>query len=215
MQRKLDKHIFVKEGDKFLDYMKLYEIALGVTRGIEYLRQGCDMQILHFDIKPYNILLDNNFTPKISDFGPAKVYPSDHSIVSLTIARGTLRDMAPPELYYKKMVVMLLMEMVGRRKNINANAKHLSQIYFLLWVYDQVTGGTSVEVEEMIIVALWCIQLNPYHRPQMSKVLEMLEGDIGKLQMTPKPFIYPADVLFNNDKFEMELEIFSTYQALQ
>ncbi|XP_056158513.1 rust resistance kinase Lr10-like [Syzygium oleosum] len=227
----LDKHIFSEEDDKFLDYKKIYEIALGVARGIKYLHQGCDMQILHFDIKPHNILLDKNFTPKVSDFGLAKLYPTDHSIISLTAARGTLGYMAPELLYksiggvsYKADVYsfgMMLMELAGRRKNINANAEHSSQIYFPLWVYDQVSEGTSVEMEEvveeerkvikkMIIVALWCIQLNPDHRPPMSKVLEMLEGDIGKLQMPPKPLTYPSDVSIDNHITEMELKTFST-----
>ena len=47
-----------------------------MARGIEYLHRGCDVQILHFDIKPHNILLDENFTPKVSDFGLAKLYPA-------------------------------------------------------------------------------------------------------------------------------------------
>ncbi|XP_039173662.1 rust resistance kinase Lr10-like [Eucalyptus grandis] len=226
----LDKQIFTKEGDKFLDYKKIYEIALGVARGIEYLHQGCDMQILHFDIKPHNILLDKNFTPKVSDFGLAKLYPANHSIVSLTIARGTLGYMAL-ELFYRNIggvsykadvysFGMLLMEMAGRRKNINANAEHSSQIYFPLWVYDQVSEEKRVEIEivaeerkvikKMIIVALWCIQLNPDHRPSMSKVLKMLDGDIDELQMPPKPLIYPPNVPVNNDEAEMELETFST-----
>ncbi|XP_039173671.1 rust resistance kinase Lr10-like [Eucalyptus grandis] len=226
----LDKQIFTKEVDKFLDYKKIYEIALGVARGIEYLHKGCDMQILHFDIKPHNILLDKNFIPKVSDFGLAKLYPANHSIVSLTAARGTLGYMAP-ELFYRNIggvsykadvysFGMLLMEMAGRRKNINANAEHSSQIYFPLWVYDQVSEEKSVEIEivaeerkvikKMIIVAFWCIQLNPDHRPSMSKVLKMLEGDIDELQMPPKPLIYPPDVPVNNDEAEMELETFST-----
>ncbi|KAF8009154.1 hypothetical protein BT93_J0211 [Corymbia citriodora subsp. variegata] len=227
----LDKLIFSEEGDKFLDIKKINEIALGVAKGIEYLHRGCDMQILHFDIKPHNILLDKNFTPKISDFGLAKLYPTDHSIVSLTAARGTLGYMAPELIYksiggvsYKADVYsfgMLLMEMASRRKNTNANAEHSSQIYFPLWVYDQVSEGTSVDMEEvveeegnvikkMIIIALWCIQLDPDHRPPMNKVLEMLEGDIGKLHMPPKPLIYPPDVSVNSDKSDMELETLST-----
>ncbi|XP_018720688.2 rust resistance kinase Lr10 isoform X4 [Eucalyptus grandis] len=227
----LDKRIFTKEGDKFLDYKKIYEIALGVVRGIEYLHRGCDKQILHFDIKPHNILLDKNFLPKISDFGLAKLYPIDHSIVSMTAARGTLGYMAP-ELFYKTLggvsykadvysFGMLLMEMAGRRKNLNANAEHSSQIYFPLWVYDHINEGESVEMDEivgeerevmkkMIIVALWCIQLVPDHRPPMNKVLKMLERDIGNIQMPPKPLIYPPNERIGNDIVEMELETFST-----
>ena len=71
----LNKFIFLK-GEKNipLSWDILYKIALGVGRGIEYLHQGCDMQILHFDIKPHNILLDEDFTPKVLDFGLAKLY---------------------------------------------------------------------------------------------------------------------------------------------
>ena len=96
----LDKYIFSQEGSIPLSIEKIYEISLGVGRGIEYLHQGCDMQILHFDIKPHNILLDENFTPKVSDFALAKLYPPNDSIVSLTAARGTLGYMAP-ELFYE------------------------------------------------------------------------------------------------------------------
>ena len=80
----LDKFIFLDtENSTVLTWDRIYEIAVGVAQGIEYLHQGCDMQILHFDIKPHNILLDENFIPKVSDFGLAKLYSVDDSIVSL------------------------------------------------------------------------------------------------------------------------------------
>jgi serine/threonine protein kinase len=41
--------------------------------GLEYLHSGCNTRIVHFDIKPQNILLDQSFCPKISDFGLAKL----------------------------------------------------------------------------------------------------------------------------------------------
>jgi len=193
----------------------MFDIALGVARGIEYLHQGCDMQILHFDIKPHNILLDENFTPKVSDFGLAKLYPVNDSIVSLTAARGTLGYMAP-ELFYKNIggvsykadvysFGMLLLEMAGRRKNINAFAEHSSQIYFPTWVYDQLQNGNDVEILEdateeekkmgkkMIFVALWCIQMKPNDRPSMNKVVQMLEGKVECLKMPSKPFLSSLD----------------------
>nr|XP_023916359.1 rust resistance kinase Lr10-like [Quercus suber] len=206
----LDKYIFSQEGNISLSIEKTYDISLGVARGIEYLHRGCDMQILHFDIKPHNILLDENFTPKISDFGLAKLYPVNDSIVSLTAVRGTLGYIAP-ELFYKNIggvsykadvysFGMLLLEMANRRKNVNAFADHSSQIYFPTWVYGQFSEGNDIEIEDsteeekkivkkMIIVALWCIQMKPSDRPSMNKVVEMLEGEVECLQMPSKPFL--------------------------
>ncbi|KAK8622538.1 hypothetical protein V6N13_117448 [Hibiscus sabdariffa] len=208
----LDKIIFTEENKNTLGWKKMFDIVLGVARGIDYLHHGCDMQILHFDIKPHNILLDENFNPKVSDFGLAKLYSVDDSIVSLTAARGTIGYIAP-ELVYKNLggisykadvysFGMLLMEMVGRRKNVNAFAEHTSQIYFPSWVYDRLDQGDDMElgdvsedektmVRKMIITAFWCIQLQPADRPSMNKVLKMLESDVELLEMPPKPFHQP------------------------
>ncbi|BFG34832.1 hypothetical protein CerSpe_211060 [Prunus speciosa] len=215
----LEKYIFSQQGDVSLSCHKIFEIALGVARGIDYLHQGCDMQILHFDIKPHNILLDDNFTPKVSDFGLAKLYPLDNSIVSLTVARGTMGYIAP-ELFYKNIggisykadvysFGMLLMEMAGRRKNLNVGieqSSQFSQIYFPTWVSDQLKAGKDIEIgddatdeekkiiKKMMMVALWCIQMKPIERPSMNKVVEMLEGEIESLQMPPRPFLYPQQI---------------------
>ncbi|WKA07408.1 hypothetical protein VitviT2T_025239 [Vitis vinifera] len=212
----LDKFIFLK-GEKSipLSWERLYKIALGVGRGIEYLHQGCDMQILHFDIKPHNILLDEDFTPKVSDFGLAKLYSTDESIVSLTAARGTLGYIAP-ELFYKNIghvsykadvysFGMLLMEMVGKRRHVSAHEENLSEIFFPSWIYDQIEQGGHMEMgdatedekkymRKMIIVALWCVQMKPIDRPSMSKALNMLEGDVEILQMPLKPTLYSHEM---------------------
>ncbi|KAG6645455.1 hypothetical protein CIPAW_08G124000 [Carya illinoinensis] len=203
----LNKHIFSSEAN-ILNYNKTYDIALGVARGIDYLHKGCDMQILHFDIKPHNILLDENLNPKVSDFGLAKLYPVEDSIVPLTQARGTLGYMAPEMVYqniggisYKADVYsfgMLLMEMASRRKNLNPFTEHSSQIYFPTWIHDQLHDGKIIEIQDaieddrkickkMMIVALWCIQLKPTDRPSMNKVVKMLEGDVECLQVPLKP----------------------------
>ncbi|KAK2635759.1 hypothetical protein Ddye_030551, partial [Dipteronia dyeriana] len=64
----LEKFIYEKYStDKQLKWEKLYQIALGIARGLEYLHRGCSTRILHFDIKPHSILLHEYFYPKISD----------------------------------------------------------------------------------------------------------------------------------------------------
>ncbi|KAH7839322.1 hypothetical protein Vadar_002627 [Vaccinium darrowii] len=141
-------------------------------------------------------------------------WKTDNSKVSLTAARGTMGYMAP-ELFYKNIgrvsykadvysYGMLLMEMAGRRRNLNAFADHTSQIYFPLWIYDQFKEGKEIElgeateeeremVRKMVITALWCIQLRPSDRPPMNNVVEMLEGNVEALGMPPKPFLTPQE----------------------
>ncbi|KAI9085485.1 hypothetical protein K1719_032552 [Acacia pycnantha] len=199
----LDKYILSEDGELSINYEKINEISIGVAGGIEYLHQGCDKQILHFDIKPHNILLDENFSPKISDFGLAKLYPTDKSIVSLTAARGTMGYMAP-ELLYKNIggishkadvysFGMMLMEMAGRRKNYDV-VQNSWQTYFARWVHDQfeetILKNNATEEEKkiaqkIITVAFSCIQLSPSDRPSMSRVVEMLQGDVDASEILP------------------------------
>jgi len=91
----LNNFIFSQERSVSLSWEKLHEISLGVAHGIQYLHRGCEMQILHFDIKPHNILLDENFAPKVSDFGLARLCPANETLKSLTAAGGTIGYMAP------------------------------------------------------------------------------------------------------------------------
>ncbi|XP_059669378.1 rust resistance kinase Lr10-like [Cornus florida] len=87
----LQKFLFTENHKKHsFGLEKLQDIALEIAKGIEYLHQGCNQRILHFDIKPHNILLDHNFNPKVSDFGLAKLCSKEQSTVSMTAARGTI-----------------------------------------------------------------------------------------------------------------------------
>ncbi|XP_072984328.1 LEAF RUST 10 DISEASE-RESISTANCEUS RECEPTOR-LIKE PROTEIN KINASE-like 2.4 [Typha latifolia] len=207
----LDKYIFSAKGTSAhrpFTWEKLNNIALGVARGIDYLHRGCDMQILHFDIKPHNILLDHNFNPKVSDFGLAKLYPKDCSLVSLSAARGTIGYIAPElvsrsfgVISYKSDVYsfgMLLLEMAGGRRNVDPKMENSSQVYYPSWIYDRLNQGdglmidNSIEIHEverkLCLIGLWCIQMKSANRPSMSKVVQMLEGDTNSIEMPSRPF---------------------------
>ncbi|KAK8633323.1 hypothetical protein V6N13_014169 [Hibiscus sabdariffa] len=162
----LDQIIFGKENKIDLSWEKKFDIALGVARGIDYLHQGCDMQILHFDIKPHNILLDENFVPRVADFGLAKLYPVDDSIVSLTQAQDTMGYIVP-ELIYKNLDDM---------------------------DWRDITNVEKIVVRKMVMIASWCVPLKPNDRPSMRKVLEMSETDVELLQMLPRPFQLPHEI---------------------
>ncbi|EEE53760.1 hypothetical protein OsJ_00139 [Oryza sativa Japonica Group] len=210
----LEKYIFPHGSNISRELLvpdKMLDIALGIARGMEYLHQGCNQRILHFDIKPHNILLDYSFNPKISDFGLAKLCARDQSIVTLTAARGTMGYIAP-ELYsrnfgaisYKSDVYsfgMLVLEMVSGRRNTDPTVESQNEFYFPEWIYERVingqdlvltmetTQGEKEMVRQLAIVALWCIQWNPKDRPSMTKVVNMLTGRLQNLQVPPKPFI--------------------------
>ncbi|XP_034197330.1 rust resistance kinase Lr10-like [Prunus dulcis] len=202
---------FISSADSkycFLGWDKLQDIALGVAQGIEYLHQGCDQRILHFDIKPHNVLLDYNFIPKLSDFGLAKLCSKDESIVSMTTARGTMGYIAPEvfsrnfgKVSYKSDVYsfgMLLLEMIRGKTNIGATTENTNQDYYPEAVYNLLDEGEDPRIHfgeegddeiptKLAIVGLWCIQWNPVDRPSMNAVVQMLEGG-EKLTKPPNPF---------------------------
>ncbi|XP_021283079.1 rust resistance kinase Lr10-like isoform X2 [Herrania umbratica] len=193
----------------FLGWEKLQGIALGVAKGLEYLHRGCDQRILHFDIKPHNILLDHNFNPKICDFGLSKMCSKDQSAVSMTTARGTIGYIAPEvfsrnfgNVSYKSDVYsfgMLLLEMVGGRKNIDGKDDNAVEAYYPDWIHNLLEDGEdlriSIEGEErskiakkLATVGLWCIQWHPVDRPSMEVVLQMLDGKEDNLKIPPNSF---------------------------
>ncbi|KAK2983075.1 hypothetical protein RJ640_006462 [Escallonia rubra] len=205
----LEKFVYSKSHkNNFLGWEKMEHIALGTAKGIEYLHQGCAQQILHFDIKPHNILLDQNFNPKISDFGLAKLCSKEKSIVSMTAARGTMGYIAP-EVFSRNFgnvssksdvysFGMLLLEMVGARENIDTGIQNTTQPYFPQWIYDRLGQGREVGIQiegegsdkiakKLTTVGLWCIRWHPVDRPSMKTVIQMLEGQEIP-SMPPNPF---------------------------
>ncbi|KAL6626694.1 hypothetical protein ACP70R_030420 [Stipagrostis hirtigluma subsp. patula] len=185
----LDKYIYSENPKAILGWERLYAIAVGVARGLEYLHHSCNTRIVHFDIKPQNILLDYNFCPTIADFGLAKLCRTKESKLSTTGARGTIGFIAP-EVHSRTLFFfcgvhsrtfgvvstksdvysygMMLLEMVGGRKNVKSVVEKSSQKYFPDWIYDHFAQDDGLqacdvtrEVEEiakkMSLIGLWCV----------------------------------------------------------
>ncbi|KAL3637797.1 hypothetical protein CASFOL_018245 [Castilleja foliolosa] len=209
--KSLDKYIGNCTGSNNLDLQILYKIAIGVAKGLEYLHTGCNTRIVHFDIKPQNILLDEEFCPKISDFGLAKLCKKKQSLMSVIGTRGTIGYIAP-EVYsrnfggvsHKSDVYsygMMVLEMAGAKTSVHQTETTQSTYYFPDKIYEQVVvdvsknldGFITEEEEEtgrkMFLVGFWCIQTNPSERPSISKVVEMLEGSVESIQIPPKPVL--------------------------
>ena len=90
----LDKWIFHRDQELSLDWQTRRNIVLNLAKGLAYLHEECRQKIVHLDIKPQNILLDENFNAKVSNFGLSKLIKRDQSQV-VTTMWGTPVYMAP------------------------------------------------------------------------------------------------------------------------
>lgn len=200
----LDKWIFKKnQGEFLLDWDTRFNIALGTAKGLAYLHEDCDSKIVHCDIKPENVLLDDHFMAKVSDFGLAKLMNREQSHVFTTL-RGTRGYLAPEwitnyAISEKSDVYsygMVLLEIIGGRKNYDPGETS-EKSHFPTYAFKMMEEGklrdifdSELRIDEnddrlqcAIKVALWCIQEDMSMRPSMTRVVQMLEG----LCTVPKP----------------------------
>jgi hypothetical protein len=182
-----------------LKWSTRYQVALGVARGLAYLHDSCRDCIIHCDIKPENILLDDSFVPKIADFGMAKFLGRDFSR-ALTTMRGTIGYLAPEWIsgvaITPKVDVyaygMVLLEILSGRRNSCASCPCTCDhdVYYPVHVArkvleedlttlldDRLNGAANPkEVETICKLACWCIQDGESDRPTMGEVVQILEG---------------------------------------
>ncbi|MED6172348.1 histidine kinase osmosensor [Stylosanthes scabra] len=181
-----------------LDWITRKRIALGAARGLLYLHEQCDPKIIHRDVKAANILLDVYCEAVVGDFGLAKLLDHQDSHVT-TAVRGTVGHIAPEYLSTgqssEKTDVfgfgILLLELISGQRALEfgkaANQKgamldwvkkiHLEKKIDLLVDKELKINYDKIELDEIVQVALLCTQYLPSHRPKMSEVVRMLEGD--------------------------------------
>ncbi|KAM1753087.1 hypothetical protein ACFX12_005714 [Malus domestica] len=186
------------------------EIAYGVAKGLLYLHEECRTQIIHCDIKPQNILLDDYYTPLISDFGLAKLLLMNQS-QTLTAIRGTRGYVAPE--WFRSLPIttkvdvysfgVVLLEIICCRRSVDNEGNCEEKAILTYWVYDCYIEGALDDVvdhevealcdrtilEKFVMVAIWCIQEDPSLRPTMMKVVQMLEG-VAEVPVPPCPSPY-------------------------
>ncbi|PIA38383.1 hypothetical protein AQUCO_02800226v1 [Aquilegia coerulea] len=214
----LDKILYMNHLS--IEWGRLYDIVIEIAKGLCYLHDGYHHQIIHFDIKPSNILLNKNLTPKIKSVGLAKIMARNESHFDLTRIRGTVGYNAPETWMPGSKVThqadvfsfgMMMFEVLGMRNNINK----LDRSWFPERVWEKFeTGQIEQLIEELGItrenredakilsmVALWCAQYIPHNRPSMRTVVKMLEK---KLPVTPPS--YPFEFSSSRPSFLISLD---------
>uniref|UniRef100_A0A453Q4S0 non-specific serine/threonine protein kinase n=1 Tax=Aegilops tauschii subsp. strangulata TaxID=200361 RepID=A0A453Q4S0_AEGTS len=166
----LDRWIYYRHNNAPLDWCTRSRIILDIAKGLCYLHEECRHIIAHLDIKPQNILLDDNFNAKVADFGLCKLINRDQSnfgVVLMEIVSGRKNiDNSQPE--EDVQLINLLREKAQNNHLIDLIDRH---------VEDMVSH--QEEVIQMMKLAIWCLQHDSILRPSMSTVIKALEGAIS------------------------------------
>ncbi|KAJ6699149.1 RECEPTOR-LIKE KINASE [Salix purpurea] len=181
-------------------------ISLGVARGIAYLHEVVQPHILHRDIKASNILLDQNFIPKVSDFGLSRLLRDNKSHVSTHVA-GTLGYLAPEYAISGRMsrksdvysFGVLLLEIISGRPVVDFDLEH-GEHYLVQKAWEAYMGNNLLQIVDpalhmdfpeeealrFLMVGLLCVQETAKLRPRMSTTVAMLsnENDIKDVQIS-------------------------------
>ncbi|KAK4493251.1 hypothetical protein RD792_017873 [Penstemon davidsonii] len=183
------------------------QIACAIARGLCYLHEECSTQIIHCDIKPQNVLLDESLIAKISDFGISKLLRPDQTRTT-TCIRGTRGYVAPE--WFRNMPItvkvdvysfgILLLELICCRRSVQTDVENENEEILSYWAYDCYKDRTLKllvaddeeaiydikQFEKLLMISLWCIQEDPSLRPNMKRVLNMLEGSV-EVPIPPNP----------------------------
>ncbi|XP_043704437.1 cysteine-rich receptor-like protein kinase 3 isoform X2 [Telopea speciosissima] len=211
--RSLHDYLFDRNNARQLSWELRYNIILGTAEGLAYLHEESNLRIIHRDIKLSNVLLDENFTAKIADFGLARLFPEDKTHVSTAVA-GTLGYMAPEYVVCGKLTEkadvysfgVLVIEVACGKRN-NSFLQDSLSILQMVWnlygsgrlseaVDPQLEGGLHEEEAcQVLQIGLLCIQASAELRPSMSMVVKMLTDKHDIPRPTQPPFLNSRNMM--------------------
>ncbi|KAL8490004.1 hypothetical protein ACS0TY_025778 [Phlomoides rotata] len=179
-----------------LDWDARLKIALGAARGLAYLHEDSNPRVIHRDFKASNILLENDFTARVSDFGLAReaMEGSDH--IS-TQVMGTFGYVAPEYAMTGHLLVksdvysygVVLLELLSGRKPVDMS-RHPGQENLVTWARPSLTNREGLEqlvdpslagsydfdhMAKVAAIASMCVHPEVAHRPFMGEVVQALK----------------------------------------
>ncbi|XP_040371265.1 LRR receptor-like serine/threonine-protein kinase IOS1 isoform X2 [Rosa chinensis] len=190
----LHKHLSDHSSSYILSWEERLRIAIDAAHGLEYLHYGSRPPIIHRDVKSTNILLNENFQAKLSDFGLSRIFPAEDGTRQWTRVAGT-PGYLDPEYYLSNMLNeksdvysfgIVLLEIITSRPVIS---KTHEKIHIAQWVNFMVEKGdiTSIidsrlkgnfdsnSVWKAVEIAIFCVSSSSNNRPTMSQVVTELK----------------------------------------
>ncbi|GJN06650.1 hypothetical protein PR202_ga24403 [Eleusine coracana subsp. coracana] len=188
----LDKYLF--ESQRF-DWDTRFNIIKGICKGLHFLHTGMDTPVVHMDIKPDNILLDDKMAPKISDFGLSRIFGKEQTRMNTQNVVGSLGYLAPEYLYRGEISTQsdiyslgLLIIQISTGDKITPNnddkcgTKFIEQVR-QKWTLPQITSTYAAfdarrlqEVKICIQIGLECVEVERKERPSIVNIIDRLNG---------------------------------------
>ncbi|XAR62874.1 Non-specific serine/threonine protein kinase [Bertholletia excelsa] len=194
----LFEHIHKQNGT--LPWETRLQIAVETARVLSYLHYAAAVPIIHRDVKSTNILLDDNYAAKVSDFGASKLIPRDEDQLA-TAVQGTLGYLDPEYLHTSNLTQksdvysfgVVLVELMTGMKALSFDRpegeRSLANYFISCLVnnrLDQVIDKHLVidrnddQLKEVAYLAMSCLKMKGDERPSMKEVVVELEGIIRK-----------------------------------
>ncbi|KAF5953595.1 hypothetical protein HYC85_006451 [Camellia sinensis] len=189
-------HIHKNGGIPWFSWQNRLRIASEAAGALSYLHSAASMPIIHRDVKSANILLDDNYTAKISDFGASRLVPLDQTQVT-TLVQGTLGYLDPEYFHTSQLTEksdvysfgIVLAELLTRKKPIcmeRTQEERNLATYFIMSIKENrlfqildprvIREGTLEQLQAVAELVKRCLNMNGEDRPTMKEVAMELEG---------------------------------------
>jgi len=208
-QGSLDRHLHSIDGESFLTWPERYQIILGLGSALRYLHQEWEQRVVHGDIKPSNIMLDDSLVAKLGDFGLARLGDHGGRWQTTKAVMGTAGYIDPEFVNTRHPSThadvysfgIVLLEVVSGRSPV-VLLQGEAPFVLLKWVWSLYGRNAILDaaderlrsgadelrdecMERVLVVGLWCAHPDQSERPSIAQAMHVLQSEDARLPALP------------------------------